>query len=70
MSPNTTEYMREYRREQYAKFPEKCRKHRSKKYARDRYGFSVEEVNDFDTHCFRAGKIRELLMEISDPEQC
>jgi hypothetical protein len=67
MPTNTTEYMREYRQDQYKKYPDKCRKTRSKLYARKRYGMSHEEVNEFDTHCCRAGQIRKLLDEINDP---
>ena len=68
MLPKRTDYMREYRRKQYKEFPEKSRKSRSKKWARDRYGFTFEEVELYDEHCCRAGKIRELLREINDPE--
>ena len=67
MPSNPTEYMREYRRKMYAEQPEKCRKIRSKKYAKKRYDLTSEEMKVFDEHSLRAGKIRELLNEINDP---
>ena len=67
MPSNSAEYMREYRRKMYLEQPEKCRKIRSKKYAKKRYGFTTEELKIFDEHAAKAGKIRELLNEINDP---
>ena len=67
MPSNPTEYMRENRRKMYAEQPEKCRKIRSKKYAKKRYDLTSEETKIFDEHSLRAGKIRELLNEINDP---
>ena len=50
MPSNSTEYMRNYRRKMYAEQPEKCRSMRSKKYARERYGFTSEEMKTFEDH--------------------
>jgi hypothetical protein len=62
------DYMREYQRKLYREEPERAKLMRSKKYSRERYGFSFEEADEFDIHCVQAGKIRELLEEIGDPE--
>jgi len=58
--------MREYQRKLYREEPERAKLMRSKKYSRERYGFSFQEADEFGSHCVRAGKIRELLNEIDD----
>ena len=67
MPANNTEYMRQYRKKMKLEQPEKCRKNRLKKYAKNRYALTSEEIKTFDEHSLRAGKIRELLNEINDP---
>ena len=44
MPANNTEYMRQYRKKMGLEQPEKCRKNRLKKYAKNIYAFNASPV--------------------------